>query len=402
MYSGTPNYLVQVNFSGTIPMQRRQFLSFSPKFAAATFFPAYISNAWAQDGIGAKTITIGCTAALTGPLGGFGKDLQIGVQAAMARINAKGGIHGRQLQFAIQDDAYVPARSAENITKMLSDNSVFAIMSCIGTPNNAAIMPLIEDADIPYVAPLTGASSLRKPGMRNVFHVRASYTDETQRLVSKLVNMQIKQLAIVYLDNAFGKEVLGDAQKALTANNIKAVAQAALATDGKNLAEVVAQVIAAKPSAVLLGTAGAASIGLIAGLKKASPSLPITGLSVTLTSAGIKQLGDAAQGLALTTVFPNSTSGKFAVVRDYQAAMRAAGQSEFTAAALETYINTIVMAEGLERAGRDVTRAKLRSALAGLRNLDIGGFNIDYQAAPYVGSRFVELSVLSQGGRAVS
>ena len=383
-------------------MHRRHFLSYAPKFAATAALPAIISSAWAQDGVSAKSITIGCSGALTGPLGGFGKDLEIGVKAAMASINAKGGIHARQLQFLIQDDAYVPARSAENITKMIANNSVFALLSCIGTPNNAAILPLIENGDMPYVGPLTGASSLRKPGMRNVFHVRASYTDETQRLVSKLVNMEIKQIAIVYLDNAFGKEVLADAQKALGANNIKAVVQVALASDGKNLAEVVAQVMAAKPSAVLLGTAGAASTGLIAALKKASPGLPIAGLSVTLTSAGLKQLGDSAQGVALTTVFPNANSAKFAVVRNYQSAMRAAGQTEFTGGGLEAYINTMVLAEGLERAGRDVTRPKLRSALAGLRNFDVGGFNIDYQAAPYVGSKFVELGVLGQGGRMIS
>jgi branched-chain amino acid transport system substrate-binding protein len=383
-------------------MQRRHFLNMAPRLVAAVALPSLVSSAWTQEGINNKNLVIGSTGALTGPLAGFGKDLQIGVQAAMTRINANGGIHGRQLQFAMQDDAYAPARSAENVKKMIDNNSVFALLSCIGTPNNTAIMPLIENGDMPYIAPLTGASSLRKSGMRNVFHVRASYTDETQRLVNKLVSMDIKNLAIVYLDNGFGKEVLGDAQKALTANNIKAVAQVALAADGKNLADVVAQVVATKPAGILLGTAGAASTGLIAALKKASPLTPIAGLSVALTGEGRKQLGDTAQGVAITMVFPNPSNAKLAVVRAYQAAMRAVNQTEFTAGSLESYVNTLVLAEGLERAGRDVTRAKLRSALAGLRNLDIGGFAVDYQSAPYVGSKFVDLGVLAQGGRLIS
>ena len=203
-------------------------------------------------------------------------------------------------------------------------------------PNNIAIVPLIEESNLPYVAPLTGASSLRKPGMRNVFHVRASYTDETQRLVHKLVTMGIKELAIVYLDNGFGKEVLGDATRALEAQGVKAVAQVGLATDGKNLAEVVHQVTASKPAAVLLGTAGAASVGLIAALKKASPMLPLAGLSVTLTSDGLKGLGAAGSGLALTMVFPDPYRARTPVVRDYQAAMRAIGQQEFSLGSLET------------------------------------------------------------------
>ena len=60
------------------------------------------------------------------------------------------------------------------------------------------------------------------------------------------------------------------------------------------------------------------------------------------------------------------------------------------------------LAEGLERAGADPTRSKLRTALAGIRNLDLGGLVIDYSGqAPYVGSRFVDMGVLNGAGRFV-
>jgi ABC-type branched-subunit amino acid transport system substrate-binding protein len=381
-------------------MFRRRFLSFAPQLAALAAAPAFIRNAHAQEGLSAKAVTIGSSGALSGPLAGFGADLKLGVEAAMGQINAKGGVNGRVLQFQMVDDAYVPQRTSDNVKKMIGDGSVFALMSCIGTPNNAAIVPLIEESNLPYVAPLTGASSLRKQGMRNVFHVRASYTDETQRLVQKLVGMGIKDLAIVYLDNGFGKEVLADALLALQAQGAKAAAQVALATDGKNLNEVVSQVSAAKPGAVLLGTAGAASVGLIAALKKSSPMLPVAGLSVTLTADGLKGLGAAASGLALTMVFPDPYRAKSQVVRDYQAAMRAIGQQEFSLGSLESYVNTRVLAEGLERAGRDVTRAKLRTALGSVQKFDLGGFSVDYApASPFVGSKFVDLGVLGAAGR---
>jgi len=381
-------------------MFRRRFLSLAPQLAALAAAPAFIRNAYAQEGLSAKAVTIGSSGALSGPLAGFGADLKLGVEAAMAQINAKGGVNGRTLQFQMMDDAYVPQRTSENVKKMIGDGSIFALMSCIGTPNNAAIVPMIEESNLPYVAPLTGASSLRKAGMRNVFHVRASYTDETQRLVQKLVGMGIKDLAIVYLDNGFGKEVLADAVAALQAQGAKAVTQVALATDGKNLNEVVSQVSAAKPAAVLLGTAGAASVGLIAALKKASPMLPVAGLSVTLTADGLKSLGAAGSGLALTMVFPDPYRAKTQVVRDYQAAMRAIGQQEFSLGSLESYVNTRVLAEGLERAGREVTRAKLRTALGSVQKFDLGGFSVDYAAAsPFVGSKYVDLGVLGAGGR---
>ena len=383
-------------------MQRRQFVTIAPRLAAGLAAPALVRNAFAQDaGISSKSLTIGCSASLSGPLAGFGRDIKQGAEAALAQINARGGIHGRMVQLQILDDGYVPQRTTENVQQMISQGSAFALMSCVGTPNNAGILPMIEDAGIPYVAPFTGASSLRK-GARNVFHVRASYTDEVRRLVQRLAGMGLKDIGVVYLDNAYGREMLEDSTRFLADQGLKPLVQVALATDGKNLSDVLAKVGQARPAAVLLATAGAVSVELVRGLKTNNPGVLMAGLSVTLTSEGLKQLGDAGSGLALTMVMPDPTRAKTALVRDYQAAMRARGIQEFNLGTLESYTNTRVLAEGLERAGADPTRSKLRTALAGIRNLDLGGLVIDYSGqAPYVGSRFVDMGVLNGAGRFV-
>ena len=384
-------------------MQRRQFVTIAPRLAAGLAAPELVRNAVAQDaGNSSKSLTIGCSASLTGPLAGFGRDIKQGAEAALAQINARGGIHGRMVQLQILDDGYVPQRTTENVQQMISQGSAFALMSCVGTPNNAGILPMIEDAGIiPYVAPFTGASSLRK-GARNVFHVRASYTDEVRRLVQRLAGMGLKDIGVVYLDNAYGREMLEDSTRFLAEQGLKPLVQVALATDGKNLSDVLAKVGQARPAAVLLATAGAVSVELVRGLKTNNPGVLMAGLSVTLTSEGLKQLGDAGSGLALTMVMPDPTRAKTALVRDYQAAMRARGIQEFNLGTLESYTNTRVLAEGLERAGADPTRSKLRTALAGIRNLDLGGLVIDYSGqAPYVGSRFVDMGVLNGAGRLV-
>ena len=381
-------------------MQRRQFVTLASHTTAALAAPVFMRNAWAQEGgITGKTLTIGCSAALSGPLAGFGQDIKQGAEAALAHINSRGGVHGRTLQFNMVDDGYVPQRTTDNVKQMIGQGSAFALLSCVGTPNNTAILPLIEEAGIPYVAPLTGASSLRKGG-RNVFHVRASYTDEVRRLVQRLAGMGLKGIGVVYLDNGYGREMLEDATRSLAEQNIKPTVQAALATDGKNLADVLAKVAEARPAAVLLATAGAASVELVRGVKKTVPGVLMAGVSVTLTSDGLKQLGDAGSGIAVTMVMPDPNRAKTQLVRDYQAAMRTKGQQDFTLGSLEAYVNMRVLAEGLERAGSDPSRAKLRTALAGIRNWDMGGFVVDYSGqSPYVGSRFIDLGVLNGAGR---
>ncbi len=381
-------------------MQRRQFVTQALAATTVLAAPAFLRSALAQEGgISGKTLSIGCSAALSGPLAGFGQDVKQGAEAALAHINGHGGIHGRTLQFQMVDDAYVPQRTTENVKQMIGQGSAFALLSCVGTPNNTAILPMVEDAGVPYVAPFTGASSLRK-GARNVFHVRASYTDEVRRLAQRLAVMGLQGIGVVYLDNPYGREMLEEATRAMAEQNVKPSVQAALATDGKNLNEVLAQVAQARPTAVLLATAGAASVGLVRGLRKEVPGLLMAGVSATLTSEGLKQLGEAGSGLALTLVMPDPQRARTALVRDYQAAMRARGSEDFTLGSLEAYVNMRVLAEGLERAGADPTRAKLRNALASIRNWDLGGFVVDYSGqSPYVGSRYVDMGVLTGTGR---
>jgi hypothetical protein len=131
--------------------------------------------------------------------------------------------------------------------------------------------------------------------------------------------------------------------------------------------------------------------------------LPMVGLSVSVISSELAKLGAASQGIALSQVFPDALSQKLESVRNYQAAMRAIGREEFGASSFEGYVNAMVMAEGLRRAGRDVTRDKLRQALTGLKQLNLGELSFGFGgAAPYVASRYVGLAVLGANGRRLS
>ena len=65
-------------------------------------------------------------------------------------------------------------------------------------------------------------------------------------------------------------------------------------------------------------------------------------------------------------------------------------------------MNTRVLAEGLERTGRDPLQVRLNAALAAIRNLNLGGFMVDYSGqTPFVGSRYLDLGVLGSAGRFV-
>jgi len=379
-------------------MKRRLFLNHIGRGAAVIGATGWVGPSWAaEEGITAKSITIGCSTALTGPLGGAGQEHTTAIQAAFAHINKAGGVNGRELRLISKDDGYAAARTAENVKQMIDENSVAAFMSIIGTPNNAAALPLTEKAGIPVLGPITGAASLHKAEHKYVFHIRPSYTDEVTRMVQQLVQMGLQDIAVVYLDNPFGKEVLANAQRVLEEQKLKAVNVIALAVDGKNAAEAVQQTLDSKAGAVFLGTTGTATTDYILALRQKAAGLPVIGLSVSFTDT--KRLGSALTGIAMASVFPSGNATKFAVVRNYKASLEASGLKNPNSLGLESWVNSQVMAEGIRRAGRDITRDKLRTALASIHGLELGEVVINFtNTGPYVGMTAVKMGVFASDG----
>ena len=370
--------------------------------ASASLLFAPLSRAvGVQDPMDAKSVTIGCSLGATGALASLGKELKQGLDAGFAQANAK-GIHGREIKLLALDDGYDAARSEDNVRKLIADANVVSLISCMGTANNQRILPLVDEAQIPYVAPQSGATSLCARPSTARCSTCARYTDEAQRLAQKLVSMGITELAVVYQDTAFGREFLADVTNAMAAAKQPVPKAFKLDAQGAQVADVVDKAVAAKPNAVLLGTAGDITATLVNEFKKVSPSTPLAATSVALSGDNLRQLGGKASGIALSMVLPDAARTSYAVVRDYQKAMRALGYQEFSARSFEGDVNARVLAEGLERAGRDLTRAKLRNALAGIRSNDLGGLSIDYASgAPYVGSRFLDMGEMGANGEFV-
>ena len=383
-------------------MQRRRFVSLASQTAIVGAWPAWALQASAQEGnapgVTDQTIQISSSVPLSGSLVGFGQAVQKGAGAAFAEINAQGGINGRQIRLHLVDDGYETERSVDNIKKIIQERKTLALLSCVGTPNNTAITPLIEAAGIPHVAPITGAASLRK-NQQLIFHVRAGYSKEVISLVQRLVGMGLKGIALVYLDNGYGRELQGVAAAELQRLGASAAAEVALDVSSKNANAVLQSLKQARPSAVLLLTAGTSSLDMIHGIKQQLPGVLMAGLSVTIQGL---TLDDAASGMAVTTIVPDPNRGKSGLVRNYQAAMQAQGEQEFSQGSLEAYINAHVLAYGLRLAGKEPTPARVRAALSSIRNFDLGGFVVSYGATPpFVGSRFIELGIIGRNGRFV-
>ncbi|MFY3385441.1 ABC transporter substrate-binding protein [Paracidovorax sp. MALMAid1276] len=388
-------------------MSRREFLLRATQAVAACGLPGLAPTAMAaEEALSSRHLTLGCSIALSGPLGQAGIEQVAGMKAAFAEVNQAGGVHGREIRMEPKDDAYVAARTLQNVTEMLDAQTAFALISPLGTANTAAILPLIESKGIPTVGPVTGATSLRSPEARHVFFLRPTYREETQRLVKQVVDMGLKRIAVVYLDNPFGKEVLKDMSRALEDIKVERAGEYALAVDGKNGAELADKVAAERPGAVLLATTGTANTAFVQAFRTKAQGVPLAGLSVTVVASEMPKLAAASRGMALVQVFPDANSQKSVAVRKFQATMKAVGANPAyinSGSALEGWLNGQIMIEGLKNAGKDLTRERLRAGLSAIRSLSFGDFSVGFgNKAPYIGSDAIYLAVYAENGRRIS
>lgn len=355
----------------------------------------------AEPGVTADTITIGQTTSLTGPVAELGKDIVLGAKVYFDDLNAKGGIHGRKIVLVSHDDAYNAAKTVEFVKGFVADKSVFALFNPLGTPNNMALLPLTQEAGMPVVAPYTGALAVRKPDAAGVFNVRASYADEATKLVEHLTTIGITKIAVAYQNNAFGKEALDATEAALAKRNLKLAAAVSVENDASDATAASEKMLASNPEAVLLGLAGKPTIAVIKYVAKHRRGLSMYALSVLASAANLQLLGPDGIGVTISQVVPFPTSRTSAIAREYRQAMEKAGHTEVSHISLEGYINARIMAEGLRRAGKDLTRKGFVDAMHSMKRVDIGGFEVSFGKGGTSGSHLVDLTLIGSDGRLI-
>ncbi len=359
------------------------------------------TSSLAEPGVTNDAITLGQSTALSGPLGDLGQEVLKGSKAYFDALNARGGINGRKIVLISKDDAYDPKKTVENVEAFIAGGETFALFGTFGTPNNEALIPVALKAGMPVLMPYTGAPSIRKPELVGVFNLRASYADEAEKLIQHLTTIGFKKIGIAYQNNSFGKEVLTAATAALEQRQLKPVAAVSVENNASDAAAAATKLLAAQPDALVLGLAGKPTIEVIKNVNQSRKGLQMYALSVLATAGNLKALGNDGSGVAISQVVPFPSNTVMPLVRDYQQAMKAAGVNEFSHLSLEGYLNARVVAEGIRRAGRNLSRESLITSLQSINRMDMGGLEIGFGKGASSASKFVELTVINSQGRLV-
>jgi branched-chain amino acid transport system substrate-binding protein len=352
-----------------------------------------------KEGVTADSVTFTQTADMSGSRSALPKELNAGTWAYFKSVNEQGGIHGRKMYLKTSDDGYDVKRTRELVAEHIRNDDTFAFMSFIGTANAEAALPLITAAKIPLVAPLTGAAQLREPFNRYVFHVRASYAQEVERMVEHVLIIGMTRVAVFYDDDAFGKDVANAVELALKKRNLKPVAVGKVERGAVDVSAALRTIAAANPQVVICGSFGKSVVEFVKGMKATAVKPQFYMLSFFTAGSSIKQLGNDARGVGVTQVVPSPKSANTPLVREFLALMeKYSPKDPATYISLEGFLSAKIIVEGLRRAGPALTREKFVAALEEFQNFDLGGLYLSYTPKDHVGLKRIDITVIDSGG----
>ena len=354
----------------------------------------------ADPGIGDGAITLGMSAPFSGPNGAYGKEMREGALAYFAQLNGAGGINGKKIELVTLDDGYETDRTVANTRKLIDENKVFALMAYYGSSPTTEAMKLFSEAKTPLLGTISGAGSLRSPVNRYMFHLRASYADETEAIVNHLVGMGIANIAVFYQNDGFGKSGKDGVVAALARHKLKPVAEGSVERNSLQVEAAVAQIAKSNPQAVIMVTLYKPTAEFIRQMRKAGQMPQFSTLSPIGADLLVGEMGAKdAHGVGISQVMPYPWNDTLPVVKEYHKALQAfAKHNRYSYYGLEGFINAKLMAEALRKTGRDLSREKLVTTLE-TTPFDLGGYKINYSPANHNGSRFVDLTVLGRDGR---
>lgn len=371
------------------PLQRRRLLA----AAAATVALPRLARA------AGEPIVVGQVAPFTGIPAQDAPELNRGIHAAVAQINAAGGIAGRPLEFFELDDGYDANTFVRQFGEAMKRRPV-ALLAPVGS---RAIQRLLDDRlldahDTVVLDAVPGAESLRNPGHPRLFHVRASDQQQVECIFRHARTMGVARMAVLQQDAPIGVSGLAAARKVADALGTTLVV-VPTAGDAPRLADAAARAAASVPQSTLVLGAPRFVAEAIAALRAAGETKFVYALGY-VSPAQVAKLGPAGRGVALSQVCPDPNGATSALQHAFQSAMQRSGVAgPYSTFHFEGYITTRVLADGLRHA-RTLDPAGLAAALRTMGELDFGAFRVNF-AHGNAGSSFVDIAMVDANGHLV-
>lgn len=341
--------------------------------AAAIMGLGFSAPALAQD------VTVGVAGPMTGSYATFGAQFKAGAEAAVADLNAAGGVMGKKLKLEVGDDACDP-KQARSVAEKLASTKIPFVAGHFCSGSSIPASEVYAESGMLQISPASTNPKLtderRGP---NVFRV-CGRDDQQGSVAGGYIakNYKDKVVAIVHDKSAYGKGLADETKKAMNAAGKEEALYEAITAGEKDYTALVTKLKQANVDLVYLGGYHTEAGLIVRQLRSQGMKSVLMGGDALVTAEYWQITGKDGEGTLMTfSPDPRKNPAAADLVKAFRAkGIEPEGYVLYTYAAFQTW------KQAVEKAG-SMDIAKVIAAMNGTEfNTAIGKFKFDAKGDP--------------------
>ena len=315
----------------------------------------------------ADVIKIGEFASLTGKEAAFGQSSHKGTVLAIEEINATGGVLGKKVELAYEDDRSTQGEAVTVVQKLISRDKVVAILGEVASGRSLEAAPICQKNKIPQVSPSSTNPRVTEMGD---YIFRVCFTDPFQgKLLAEFAKNTLKAQQVAILTDVAAPYSVGLARyfrEPFVANGGTVVEEKSFSSGDKDFKPQLTAIKAANPQAIF-APCYYTEAGLIAvQARQLGITVPLFGGDGWEAPELIQIGGSALEGTYYSTHYSAEDQNPLvqAFVKKFKT--KFSGEVPDAMAALG-YDSAMILVDAIKRAG-STEGPKIRDALAATKD----------------------------------
>ncbi|MGH8016148.1 MAG: ABC transporter substrate-binding protein [Candidatus Zixiibacteriota bacterium] len=309
-------------------------------------------------------ILIGAYLSLTGTTATFGTSTLEGIQMAVDKTNAAGGIMGKQIHLLSEDTQSKPEEAALAVTKLITRDKVCAILGEIASSRTLAAAPIAQQNKVPMVTPGSTNPEVTKKGD---YIFRVCYIDPFQgEVMARFTYETLGLHKVAVIKDVKNDYSIGLAQfftEVFTKLGGQVIGEQAYSEGDTDFRAQLTAIKGLKPEAIIVPGYYQESALLVKQARDLNMNMPFVGGDGWDSSKLIEVGGAAMNGTYFTNHY--AADDTLAVVQEFVNAYKQRfGGNVPDAMAVLGYDAALILFDAIARAGSD-NPAKIRDALSG-------------------------------------
>jgi branched-chain amino acid transport system substrate-binding protein len=330
-------------------------------------------------GVSNSQVLIGGTAPLTGEAAAAGLTAS-GANAYFQWVNAHGGVKGRKIRYKVVDDGYDPAKTVQGTRQLVVQDHVFALFNSVGTSQNIAIRPYLNQVKVPQLFVASGWSGWGRDYRKYPFTMGfiPTYSAEGKIYARHiLATRKNAKIAVLYQNDEYGREVLSGLRAGLGKRSRQIVAARGYDPSEPSVQSEVASLRSSNANTLMIFAFGTRAIQAFVTVKKLGwkPQIYVNAVSAATTTMRIASSTGQTEGAISIGFFKDPADPRWAKdkgYRLYRSIMKRflPGKTVSNGYYMAGMAAACAMTQALRSAGRNLTRGGLMRAVTRLNFKD--------------------------------